>query len=345
MSSVVQRLLDQPFRFGFFQSLKVLELFFARQGVEPGTAIEERVSVRNSISMAFPASEISELRGLNADGEEETDTRALYRAEITPAFISLLGSQGVLPLHYSEKILDREVFHRDRAAREFLDLFLNRAAALFYEAWKKYRLTVRYETEGRNHFLPLLLSVAGCGHFSLQQRLETDDAQIFDESIAYFAATVGRRPVSAESLRRVLGAYFSTPFEVEQFVGRWYSVPAEQRTALGGGNAALGLTALVGQRVWQRDLCMRLRVGPLSRKQYFEFLPGGLSARALAKLLKLLVGDSLEFEVVVVLRREDVQPVQLGGLLGGRLGWDSFMMAGASDVDRSDSCYDLMCIH
>ncbi|OXH82979.1 type VI secretion protein, partial [Burkholderia multivorans] len=72
-----------------------------------------------------------------------------------------LGAQGALPLHYTEQIAAREHLKRDHAARAFFDVFSNRATALFYAAWKKYRLPFHYELDRDERYLPLLLAIAG----------------------------------------------------------------------------------------------------------------------------------------------------------------------------------------
>jgi type VI secretion system protein ImpH len=163
-----------------------------------------------------------------------------------------------------------------------------------------------------------------------------------DESVGYFAAAMRHRPASSVSIGQVLGEYFRQSVKVTQFIGRWYDVPATQQTTLGAGNALLGATAMVGARVWQRDLRMRLTIGPLARADFEAFLPGGPAARALEKMLAMFTGLCLEYEVELVLRAADVQGVQLGAdAAGGRLGWDSFLLTGGATADRADVRYDL----
>jgi type VI secretion system protein ImpH len=83
----------------------------------------------------------------------------------------------------------------------------------------------------------------------------------------------------------------------------------------------------------------RLVVGPLSKKDYEAFLPGAGNALALERMLTLLAGLTLEYEVSLVLRREEVGPSHLG--LGARLGWDAFLCTKQAPRDRADACYEL----
>ncbi|WP_317202574.1 type VI secretion system baseplate subunit TssG [Janthinobacterium sp.] len=345
--SVIERLFDQPYRFQFFQAVRMLELWLKRNGMPHEGAVAHFLRFQNSLSLNFPASQIEALqpepRALARDARALTGAlRAgeLKYIRITPAFMGFLGTAGTLPAHYTERIAGHQLYEKDEGPRAFLDTFSNRALALFYEAWRKYRLELKYQIEGKDRFLPLLLSLAGIGNESLQRRLA--DGGVLDESIGYFAAAMRHRPASAASIGQVLSEYFAASVKVTQFVGCWYDVPAEQQSALGGVNATLGATALVGARVWQRDLRMRLTVGPLGRAQFDAFLPGGTAARALQQMLTMFTGLCLEYEVQLVLRAADVRGVSLdAGLGGARLGWDSFLITDAAARDRAEVRYDI----
>lgn len=353
--SVIQRLVSEPYRFEFFQAVRMLELAFSKQATGKHIdALSTKFLFRNTLSFGFPASEIEQLTVSDQEGKR-IEFEALAAASewehtlgsisLTPAFFGLLGNLGALPAHYSERIAEREHYGRDYAARAFLDIFSNRATALFYLAWKKYRLPIQYELDQKEKFLPLLLSLSGLGHRTLRDRMHKTKGEVYDESIAFYSAAVRQRPVSAAFMQGVLSEYFSADIRIEQFVGKWYVIPAEQRTRLGSTNAVLGASALSGERVWQRDLCMRLWVGPLNKKQFDEFLPGGEAALALEKLIALLTSKTLDIEVKLVLRKEDVSSSALSAAQPSRLGWDSFICTHAPEQDRSDASYEFHTVH
>jgi len=348
---VAQQLLAEPHRFQFFQAVRLLEQVFQRQGVAPAQAVPMRVRFRNSLSLGFPATELSsedEIYSLAGDRLQDSEAidQALLNEELaevhlTPHFMGLLGTSGALPLHYTETLQLRELYQRDRTARAFLDIFSTRAVSLHYAAWKKHRLALQYELDRRERFLPLILSLLGMGMSELRDRLHEGQGEIFDQAVAYYAGAVRQRPVSAALMQRVLSDYFRVPLNLEQFVGAWYRVPPGQATRLGQANAVLGSSALAGDRVWQRDLRLRLRIGPLRRDQFDEFLPGGTAADALSKWLSLLTGGTLEYEVRLVLRAEDVQGSALGEGQGARLGWDSYMCTKPQPTSREDTTYGI----
>ncbi len=347
--SVIQRLLDEPYRFQFFQAVRVLELWLKRNGVPHDSAVTDYLRFKNTVSLNFPA---SELEALVSDPKEVGETvqtllaalqdNTLNHIGITPAFMGFLGSSGVLPAHYTERIAAHIMYERDEAPRAFLDTFSNRAVALFYEAWRKYRLELKYETAGEDRFLPVLLSLAGLGHSTLHGRLSDAGQGVLDESIGCFTTALRHRPMSAAYLQRVLGEYFSVSITVQQFIGSWYAVPEAQQTRLGESNAALGSIAMIGERVWQRDLRLRLTIGPLDKKNFNAFLPGGAAAKSLEKMLTLFTSVCLEYEVQLILRKQDVQGTcLLSDREDGRLGRDTFLTATAAANDRADVLYEI----
>lgn len=378
-TGVVARLLAEPHRFGFFQAVRVLNRWLSKgEGVSAGRGLSSKLFFRNNLSLSFPASEIAQFKLTTyevplADGSlppkatalmagalgDRADiaaaaTKALVgttaeeveRIEMTPAFMSLLGTGGALPIFYSEVIAEREGFHRDTAARSFLDIFQHRAISLFYGAWRKHRLPMQYEDDDRNRYLPLMLAVAGIGQNALRDRLHGDEGGVADDTLAHFAGLLQQRPVSSGVIRQIVAEYFAVPVALDQFIGRWFTLPGDSTSRLGSANATLGADAVMGERVWQRDLRMRLTMGPMTRAKLERFLPGGEAALALHELLTLMTGVSLEYEVRLALRANEVQGSRLDdGPTGARLGWDSFLVTEPSKRPRDDAGYDIHALH
>lgn len=348
-TSPLDRLLGSPHQFGFHQAVRLLTRWLrkgpgdgAPRGAPSGhTHAPVRLRYRNNLALAFPASEIAQL------SVPRTEDGHIQRIDITPAFMGLLGVNGALPGYYTELLAHREEApHRDPSARAFLDIFQHRAVSLFHEAWRKHRLPLQYEQDGDRRFLPMALSIAGLGQGPLQGRLQAARGGVADHALAFYAGALQQRHIGATQLRGLLAGYFGVPVEVTQFVGRWFNLGEASRTLLGCSNATLGAAAVVGERVWQRDLRLRLTLGPLSRADLRRFLPGAPGALALRELLTLLTGVSLEYEVRLQLRADAVSTVQLAGATdapdtGARLGWDSFVQTRPSPVDRSEAGYDI----
>lgn len=342
---VVGRLLAEPHRFGFFQAMRVLRAYFARHGASPDAELESgAIRCRNSLSLSFPPSELEAIE-IDERSNEEThlpDAPAnLDRVTLTIAFLGLTGNQGALPYHYTEQLLEREVMHRDRAARAFLDIFTDRAATLFFRAWEKYRLHIQYEADGRERFLPQVLALAGFAGDGLRSRLHGDGAGVLDETLAYYAGLLRTAPRSAQMIAQVVGDHFRVPVRLTQFVGKWFELAPEQCTRLGSAEATLGLSACCGARVWQRDARLLLEIGPLRKPAFDRFLPGEDAAIALERLLEVLGGPTLEYQVQLILKKEDIEPLALDSsrTAAGRLGRDGWLMSKPSDADSTDAAY------
>lgn len=365
-TSPLDRLLGSPHKFGFHQAVRLLTRWLRKDPdgsgqsnaagtselgeATPGAAqsgntrAKVQLRYRNNLALSFPASEIAQL------SMPRTEEGRIQRIDITPAFMGLLGVNGALPGYYTELLAHREEApHRDPSARAFLDIFQHRAVSLFHEAWRKHRLPLQYEQDGDRRFLPMALSVAGLGQNSLRGRLQAARGGVADHALAFYAGALQQRHIGATQLQGLLAGYFGVPVEVTQFVGRWFNLSESSRTLLGNANATLGAAAVVGERVWQRDLRLRLTLGPLSQTDLRRFLPGAPGALALRELLTLLTGVSLEYEVRLQLRADAVSTVQLADRTaapeaGARLGWDSFIQTRPSPTDRSEAGYDIHAI-
>lgn len=324
-AGVVADLLRHPQRYEFFQAVRLLVRWLGRQGIAPEYALSGLIRFRNSLGLAFPACEIEAI---------EPTTEGVPAVRVTPSLMGLLGVMGTLPLHYTERFAAWELAARDEGPRAFLDLLSNRQVALFYRAWCKYRVRHGFEP-GVDHFMPLLLALAGVPRRDEDLPGAHVDAE--SASLAWFAAPLRSRVVSADLVAGVLAAYFRLPVTVEQFTGRWDILALDQRTRLARSNCVLGVGATAGARLMRPELGIRIRLGPVDAGAFERFLRGAPGALALARLLDRFAIDIPYRELQVVLRREDVAGACLDG--AARLGLDGFLGAGAGRDDRDDVCY------
>lgn len=319
---------EQPFRFAFFQAVRLL------QQIEPDREMvgefvnpaNEIVRFSASTPVHFPASQLQSL-------EWKTESRP---PTMTVNFMGLTGPSGVLPLAYSELVIDR-LRARDHTLREFLDIFNHRMLSLFYRAWEKYRFPLQFERGERDQMAQMLLDFIGLGTRGLQNR-----QAVSDESLIYYAGLLSQRPRSSVGLQQVLSEYFEVPVEIDQFAGRWYRLTEANQTSFRETQSysdMLGWGAIVGNEVWDQQAGICVRIGPLSLHRYEEFLPGGSAHSALRALLKYYVNDELECDVQLVLERKETPMCQLGeeSEAGPRLGWVSWLKTRAMNRDPRDT--------
>ncbi|HCY62704.1 MAG TPA: type VI secretion system baseplate subunit TssG [Oxalobacteraceae bacterium] len=360
---LIDQLRDEPYRFEFFQAVRLLLAHYRKQAGDQQDLdiLGQVIRFRNSVSLGFPPSEIEALEfeaPLIADADtafaaagsvaaagsamptDKQRWRQLGKVTLTPSFIGLTGPMGVMPRHYTHYVAERETYHRDTATRAFLDIFASRAVALFYQTWLKYRLHLQYESDRRNHFLPLILSLSGFGLPGLRERLHDGQQGIADESLAYYAGALRERPQSAQWLARVVADYFQVKCRVEQFVGQWIELPRQELTALGGGNCQLGVSTFCGERVWDRTTRIRLLIGPLRKAQFEDFLPGGSASASLERLFGLLLGPGHDCELRLILDRRDLVQATLDSRgRNARLGWNGWLGARSTSNDSHEVAY------
>lgn len=323
-------LADDPTSIGFFQAVRLLERL--QPDRDPvggwGDPADEAVRFRVPPSLAFPISEVQALE-LRDDGP----------ARMAVNFIGLTGPQGVLPHYYTLHAADRARV-RDTALRDFLDIFHHRIVSLFYRAWVKYHPNVKHERDREDPLAGHVADLIGFGTPGLQGRLT-----VRDESLLFYSGLLAPHRASAVALEQLLTDYFGVPVTVEQFVGGWYPLERADQCAIGEEglpSSMLGLGAVVGDEVWDQQAGVRVRLGPLSRKQYDDFLPGSPGLERLRELVRVFARDELRFELQLVLAREEVPPCRVGvGDAALPLGWATWLVTAPPPRDPDDTVLTL----
>jgi type VI secretion system protein ImpH len=326
-SVVGVKLREQPFCFQFFQAVRLLERLLPERTAVGKLAHPSRevAHLSANASLAFPASEIQGI-----DWQDEGTP------SMTVNFMGLTGPEGVLPIPYTALIRER-LRASDSSLRDFFDIFNHRIISLFYQAWRKYRFDVAYEQGERNRFGRQLLSLVGLGTDGLQDR-----QAVPDDALIYYAGLLAQRPRSAQALSQIIRDYFDVPVEVEQFSGSWYRLDPDTQCCFSEDSTEseqLGLGAVVGDEVWNRQSRVRIVLGPLTMEQYLSFLPDGACHEALRAWTRFFSNDEFDFEVKLILEREDVPGCELGagGACAPRLGWVTWVKSAPVDRDPGDT--------
>ena len=325
------RLRKEPFTFGFFQAMRLLERAMPdRQPVGGfGAPFNEVARIGTHSSLAFPASEIQSL---------QWDEGKQPFLEVN--FMGLTGLQGPLPQWFTATVLER-IRSGDATLKDFLNIFNHRSISLFYRAWQKYRFDVAYERGERDKFFLDLLALIGLGTLGLSSRQE-----VVDEALIYYAGLLARHQRSALGLEQLLSDYFEVPVEIEQLVGAWYDLDSDSLCSLDGSESPsqeLGKGAVVGDQTWDQHSRVRIKLGPLSLESYRDFLPSGSAYKPLQSLVRFYSNEELEFEIQLILDREEVPPCQLGieSVAAPQLGWLTWVKSGAMGRNPGDTILPL----
>ncbi len=311
-----QKLLDEPYRFDFFQAVRLLEKIYPEKkpvGAEamPG---EEIVRFRSRVALDFPPSQIHEFKeSFDELSEQET-------LEMHINFMGLVGASGVLPTHYTELIMNR-IRYGDTAMWSFLDIFNHRTVSLFFRAWEKYRFPVSYE-RGDDAFTSYLLDFAGLGTKGLKGRMHLDD-----ESLLPYVGLIAQKPHSSGVITQIVSDYFGINAKIKQFFGQWIELDKESITKLSETNSLLGVDVLIGTRIWDQQSKFRLVLGTMSFKQFRAFLPNGSAHKSLKSIIRFMVGMEFDFDVQLILEPKQVPSCILTTRAKRRpmLGWTSWL--------------------
>jgi type VI secretion system protein ImpH len=330
MGAVESTLFADPTSFSFFQAVRLLERLRGHRSPvghfgDPGS---ETVQFTTPASLAFPASEIQTLA-----------SRGSGAPLMAVNFLGLIGPQGVLPYWYTLLVAEQQRA-RKSALPAFLDIFQHRVLAHFYRAWAKAhpeaRANVSGAEPGDERVGLLLRSIVGLG-----EKAERTGSPVPDQSLLYYAGFLGPHRRSAVALEQLVGDYFDVPAHVEQFVGAWYPVPDDSLCRVGDeadASTQLGLGAVAGDEVWDPQVRVRLRLGPLTRTMFDSFLPGGAAHDELRELTRLFADDEVDVEVRLVLARGDVPPCVLGVEVGQvQLGWSTWIRTVPFAGDADDT--------
>jgi len=326
-SEIAEKLHREPFRFDFFQAVRLLERFYPQRTSVGRFAHPDTEVARFGAhpSLAFPASQI---QAMDWPGQKPV--------QMTVNFMGLIGPEGVLPNPYTTLIIER-LRANDSSSRDFLDIFNHRIISLFYRAWRKYRFDVACEEGERDLFSRHLLSLLGLGTDGLRDR-----QAVPDDTLVYYSGLLAQRPRSAQALQQILADYFEVPVEIEQFAGGWYRLDRETQCRFSEGNSEseeLGFGAVVGDEVWNQQSKVRIVLGPLTLERYADFLPDGQAWEPLRAWVRFFSNDEWDFEVKLILEREQVPACTLGaeGTSGPQLGWVSWVKSAPFSRDPDDT--------
>jgi type VI secretion system protein ImpH len=327
-AEVEEELRREPWNFQFFQTVRLLERLGTGKPVGRfDNPEEEAVRFSTNPALEFPPSEIHSL-----------DFKDIP-PDLTVNIMGLTGQLGVLPLPYTEWINDR-IRAKDRTLQDFFDLFHHRLLSLFYQAWEKYRFPVAYERDRNDRFTRYLLAFLGLGTHGLRHRLSVPD-----EGSAFYTALLALQTRSATALRQMIHDYFQVPVEIEQFVGTWRPIPQSDQTRTGDEreySEQLGLGAIAGDEVWDQQSTARIVLGPLTLSQYLDFLPNGSAYKPLCDLIEFFSRREIDFELQLVLRRDETPGMVLQEESGGfMLGWTTWLKSAPMTRDPADTVLQL----
>jgi type VI secretion system protein ImpH len=311
-----------PYRYDFYQTLRRIECLYAERprwgrAMRPA---DEPVRLGQDPDLAFAPSPLASFE----PGTLGKPGRLQVR------LFGLLGPNGPLPLHFTEYARERLRHANDPTLSRFLDLFHHRLMTLFYRAWAQAQPHVSRDRPDDDRFAVYVGALFGLSQPAFRGRDTLPDlAKLFH------AGMLIRHSRNSEGLTAILEHFFGVPVRLQEFVGHWMALGDSERTRLGRRGTALGVSAVLGARVWDRQCKFQIQLGPLTLEQYQSFLPGGPMLRKLVDWVRLYLSFELDWDVRLILKRDDVPRLTLAG---ARLGWTSWLGRRPTDADADDLC-------
>jgi len=322
MLSLVETIQHAPHRFGFLEALRRLQREDTARppigcSVRPA---DDALRLGQLPSLAFAASTLAGV-----------DVRDGKPPRLNVHALGLFGPNGPLPGHLTEYAHERLHHAGDATFARFADVFHHRMLSLFFRAWALSQPAVDMERPEDSRYANQIGSLIGIGRSALQERDALPDA-----ARLHHAGNLARSVRNPEGLHAIVSDLFGLPVEIEEFVGEWIEIPEAARCRLGVAEdtGRLGVNAVAGQRSWSAQHKFRLRAGPMGWAEYCAFLPGATALDRLHACVREWFGDELEWELEIVLAREQVPAMRLGE--AQQLGWSTWLGARSDESDARD---------
>lgn len=313
MTSLIDDLLANGHEFTFVQIMRLARRFLDPAGEMglPEIPWQDRVRVRPELSLAFPASDVA---GVDKDGDD---------LRITATFLGLYGAASPLPTFFTEDLMD-EASSDESVCRDFLDIIHQRLYHLWFQCWSKYRLIIRVVEENNPIDKERLLCLIGLG----EKELADSVPDAF--SLLRYTGILTQYPRSAMGLKTILrDALGMNNIRIIQNIRRMVSIPDDQRMRMLVSGRRLGMDTVLGSKIADRTGRFRIRIGPLTWREFNDLLPGTPRNDKLAGLTGFYLTDPLEVELELVLAAGEAQPIRIGDP-EARLGLNTWDFAGSS---------------
>lgn len=304
----------EPYRFGFFQAVRRINCQFPDHA-QTGKAFRPSEDPVRFSQTPYTSFAPSTLNALEFDGLHGT-------ARLSQRFIGLFGPNGPLPTHLTEYARDRLRHAQDPSFARFADMFHHRIVSLFYRAWAQAQPTVQHDRPEQDRYSDYVASLAGVG----MPALKGLDAMPHALKL-HFAGHLSSLPRHATGLASILESFYGINARIKEFIAHWLTIPRAERLRLGrrAGTGKLGESAVLGDRVWQRQDKFRICLGPLSLSDYEGFLPTGKYFDAMTAMVRSYLGIELLWETQLLLKGSE-KPVTCLGKQGA-LGWTSWLQS------------------
>ncbi|GAA0820364.1 hypothetical protein GCM10009111_25670 [Colwellia asteriadis] len=265
LSDNLQKLQAQPWKFGLFKALRLLETEWAEQD-EMKLGVSSRVLITPNKELGFPVSDIKK-------GTLLKQGRGVFHVQSN--YSGLYGADSTMPHYLLEQAAsDEESGARTRA---FLDMFNHLYYCLLYQSWKKTQLTI--EGIGSEQFEQVLNGI-------LSGRRNT----------ATSAGVTVLKVSSACGMAKLLNdEFYSEQIRIDDSSPHWQ--PIGTSSSLGNSDTSiLGESLILGDNALVSGGKVTIELGKMPADTANSFFPGGKNGFQLQRLVDSQLPTDLPWE-------------------------------------------------
>jgi type VI secretion system protein ImpH len=315
IEALFARLQAKPAAFDLFQALRRIENAHPDRprlgdAMRPG---DEPIRFAQDPSLIFAPAAIAAFE------------RGARQPRLVQRVFGFLGPNGALPIHLTEYARERQLYHADNTFAHFLDTLLHRFGLFFYRAWARAQPVVNLDRPADAPIVRHVGALIGVGEPVQRER----DA-LGDFPKLFFAGRLARSVRDADGLEAWITALLGVVAKVQQFCGHWMALGLSERSRLmRDGQMSVGHGAVLGRSVWDVQHKFRIVIGPVGWSRFTSLLPGSEQLDRLQAVVRQYVGFEFNWDLRLILVREDVPAWQLGSRPGvGLLGRTSWLNGG-----------------
>jgi len=296
-------LFKESSKFSFIQAVRLIELYYS----DKESALEKNIRARPRLSLDFPNSDI-----VSIDKEQDF-------IKLTVTFMGLYGESSPLPTFYTEMLLQEERNDKN-VMREFIDIFNIPIYRTYFKVWLKNQLGIRANEFNDTKILDFLHVFSGMPQAHLREKYKEQ------YPLLKYAGLNMQYPRSAEALRTLISNITdNNNIQIIQCIKRMVPIPELQRCSLGSSNSILDETLHLGDKIKDRMGKFRIFIFKLDMRKFNALLPGTNSFGTLVKVVKLYIGESLNWDIQLTLREDVSTGITLGGGDDSKLGLNTWL--------------------
>lgn len=317
----LKQLQETPYHFDFFQAVRRLECIYAKELGNTIKPADDPIRLVHEGHIRFAPSTVYSF----------TPKKHNKPACLSSYFLGLLGPQGPLPMYLTEYAHERKIHYHDETLIHFLDMFHHRMLSFFYRAWADNQPVVHLDHSDKDKFKNYTGSFFGIGDAACQNRDE-----LSDYNKLFMSGHLSCQTKHVQGLESLIFSFFKLPVKINEFIGEWISLPEDNICQLGLGSdvSTLGENVIVGARIWEAQQKFRIIFGPLSYEIYKTFLPGNYSLKILIDMVRNYVGDIFNWDLQLILKKEEVPPLEING--HQQLGYTTWSFSAMKEKDADE---------